>query len=151
MIVPSLDPSGPSNGFGLCGRLVPVPKPGDPKNPCEDPHSPGSRTMLRRMFSPVDDVRIDSLRPLIPPAILMQELPLDEVQSRAAGTREQIGAIVEGRDDRLLVVVGPCSIHDPDAGLEYAERLKVVADQWQNELLIVMRTYFEKPRTTISG
>jgi 3-deoxy-7-phosphoheptulonate synthase len=102
------------------------------------------------MFSRVDDLRIDSLRPLIPPAILMEELPLDEGQTHCvAEAREQIGAIVEGQDDRLLVVVGPCSIHDPDAGLQYAERLKALADDWQHELLIVMRTYFEKPRTTV--
>jgi 3-deoxy-7-phosphoheptulonate synthase len=102
------------------------------------------------MFSRVDDVRIDSLRPLIPPAILMEELPLGEaLTDQVAGTREQIGAIVDGRDDRLLVIVGPCSIHDPNAGLEYAERLMVIAEQWQEELLIVMRTYFEKPRTTV--
>lgn len=102
------------------------------------------------MFSRVDDLRIDSLRPLIPPAILMEELPLDEVQThRVAEAREQIGAIVEGKDRRLLVVAGPCSIHDPDAGLQYAERLKCVADEWHRELLIVMRTYFEKPRTTV--
>ena len=102
------------------------------------------------MFSRVDDLRIDSLRPLIPPAILMEELPLDEEQTnRVAAAREQIGAIVEGQDDRLLVVVGPCSIHDPDAGLQYAERLKAVADDWREDLLVVMRTYFEKPRTTV--
>jgi 3-deoxy-7-phosphoheptulonate synthase len=102
------------------------------------------------MFSRVDDVRIESLRPLIPPAILMEELPLDDEQTNLVVTaRDEIGAIVEGVDRRFLVVVGPCSIHDPEAGIEYAERLKVIATQWRRELLIVMRTYVEKPRTTV--
>jgi 3-deoxy-7-phosphoheptulonate synthase len=102
------------------------------------------------MFSRVDDVRIESLRPLIPPAILMEELPLDDEQTKFVETaRDEIGAIVAGTDRRFLVVVGPCSIHDPEAGLEYAERLKVIAESWQSELLIVMRTYVEKPRTTV--
>jgi 3-deoxy-7-phosphoheptulonate synthase len=102
------------------------------------------------MFARTDDVRIDSLRPLLPPAILMEEIPLDAEQSNAvARIRSEVGAIVEQRDDRLLVVVGPCSIHDPVAALEYAARLQAVAARLDNELCIVMRTYFEKPRTTI--
>jgi 3-deoxy-7-phosphoheptulonate synthase len=102
------------------------------------------------MFSRVDDVRIESLRPLIPPAILMEELPLDDEQTNfVVSAREQIGAIVEGVDRRFVVVVGPCSIHDPEAGIEYAQRLKAIAAQWRNELLVVMRTYVEKPRTTV--
>lgn len=102
------------------------------------------------MFSRVDDVRIDSLRPLIPPAILMEELPLDATQTDfVASAREAIGAVLEGADPRLLVVVGPCSIHDPAAALEYAERLRAAQQELASELLIVMRTYFEKPRTTV--
>jgi 3-deoxy-7-phosphoheptulonate synthase len=102
------------------------------------------------MHIPVDDVRIENLRPLVPPAILMEELPLDEGQTaRVASGRAEVGAIVDGRDDRLLVVVGPCSIHDPAAALDYAGRLKETAQSLEKELCVVMRTYFEKPRTTV--
>jgi 3-deoxy-7-phosphoheptulonate synthase len=102
------------------------------------------------MFIAVDDVRIENLRPLIPPAILMEELPLGEEQTaRVATTRAEVGAIVEGKDDRVLVVVGPCSIHDPVAALDYAGRLKECAMAFERELCVVMRTYFEKPRTTV--
>ncbi|HSN83040.1 MAG TPA: 3-deoxy-7-phosphoheptulonate synthase [Polyangiales bacterium] len=99
---------------------------------------------------PTDDVRIEGLRPLIPPAILMEEIhPGDAALARIAEARRQIADIVHGKDDRLVVVVGPCSIHDPDAALDYAQRLKVLRDRHIGELLIVMRTYFEKPRTTV--
>jgi len=99
---------------------------------------------------PTDDVRIDDLRPLIPPAILMEEIhPGDEAIGRITDARGQISDIVHGKDDRLLVVVGPCSIHDPQAALDYAKRLKALRDQHIDDLLIVMRTYFEKPRTTV--
>ncbi|MFZ1863169.1 MAG: 3-deoxy-7-phosphoheptulonate synthase [Polyangiales bacterium] len=99
---------------------------------------------------PTDDVRIEGLRPLIPPAILMEEIhPGDEAISRIADARRQIADIVHGRDDRLVLVVGPCSIHDPEAALDYARRLKALRDQHDEELFIVMRTYFEKPRTTV--
>jgi 3-deoxy-7-phosphoheptulonate synthase len=102
------------------------------------------------MHIPVDDVRIENLRPLVPPAILMEELPLDDQQTaQVASGRAEVGAIVDGRDDRLLVVVGPCSIHDPAAALDYAARLKETAVSLERELCIVMRTYFEKPRTTV--
>ncbi len=103
------------------------------------------------MFRPAtDDVRIDGLRPLIPPAILMEEIhPGEEAIARIAEARQQIGNIVHGKDDRLVVVVGPCSIHDPNAAIEYAKRLKGLADQHVDDLLIAMRTYFEKPRTTV--
>jgi 3-deoxy-7-phosphoheptulonate synthase len=97
-----------------------------------------------------DDVRIDTLKPLLPPAILMEEVPLGEAQSRAvAESRTEVADIIDGKDDRLVVVVGPCSIHDPDAGLEYARRLKPVSERLSADLKIVMRTYFEKPRTTV--
>ncbi|MEM9727646.1 MAG: 3-deoxy-7-phosphoheptulonate synthase [Myxococcota bacterium] len=103
------------------------------------------------MFRPAtDDVRIDGLRPLIPPAILMEEIhPGDEAIGRISEARRQIADVVHGRDDRMVVVVGPCSIHDPQAALEYANRLKPLADQLRDDLLITMRTYFEKPRTTV--
>jgi 3-deoxy-7-phosphoheptulonate synthase len=101
------------------------------------------------MFA-TDDVRIDKLRPLLPPAILMEELPLDEDQARQVATaRTEVGDVLGGRDDRLVVVVGPCSVHDTKAALEYAGRLKQAADRHRGELVVVMRTYFEKPRTTV--
>ncbi|MCB9707733.1 MAG: 3-deoxy-7-phosphoheptulonate synthase [Myxococcales bacterium] len=102
------------------------------------------------MHYTTDDIRIEGLRPLIPPAILMEELPLPREGSRIVSkARQQIANCILGKDDRLIVVVGPCSIHEPKAGIEYARRLKRVADQWQRELIVVMRVYFEKPRTTI--
>jgi len=101
------------------------------------------------MFA-TDDVRIDKLRPLVPPAILMEELPLDDDQARQVATaRTEIGDVLLGKDDRLVVVVGPCSVHDTKAALEYAGRLKQAADRHRADLLVVMRTYFEKPRTTV--
>jgi 3-deoxy-7-phosphoheptulonate synthase len=97
-----------------------------------------------------DDVRIDSLRPLIPPAILMEELPVAEAGIKLISeARQSVARIVSGEDDRLLVVVGPCSIHDPEAGLEYAARLLPLVKSLSPDLQIVMRTYFEKPRTTV--
>ena len=101
------------------------------------------------MFA-TDDVRIDKLRPLVPPAILMEELPLSDDQERqVSSARGEIGDILEGRDDRLVVVVGPCSVHDTKAALDYAARLKRAADRHKSDLMVVMRTYFEKPRTTV--
>ena len=97
-----------------------------------------------------DDLRIDELRPLIPPAILMEEYPAtDEVRFRVSQSRDASSRVLAGDDDRLLAVVGPCSIHDPDAGLEYAEKLQGAADELSDDLLIVMRVYFEKPRTIV--
>jgi 3-deoxy-7-phosphoheptulonate synthase len=102
--------------------------------------------MLRR----TDDLRIDNLRPLIAPAILMEDLPLEEKASATvAQAREEIAAELWGRDDRLLVVVGPCSIHDTDAGLEYARLLAEKSRELADVLTLVMRVYFEKPRTTV--
>jgi 3-deoxy-7-phosphoheptulonate synthase len=96
------------------------------------------------------DLHVVSIKPLLPPAILLEELPLDEPGSiRVAGAREEIIDILGGRNDRLLVVVGPCSIHDPDAARDYARRLKTEADRLAGDLRIVMRVYFEKPRTTV--
>jgi 3-deoxy-7-phosphoheptulonate synthase len=102
------------------------------------------------MYRNTDDVRIETLRPLIPPAILLEELPLTERESvLVSEARQQIGRIVHGQDDRLLAVVGPCSIHDPTAALDYAIKLKAVAARVANDVLIVMRVYFEKPRTVV--
>ena len=99
---------------------------------------------------PTDDVRIRQVRPLLPPAILVEELPLPAVDAGfVSQMRAQIADVVHGRDQRTLVVVGPCSIHDPQAALEYATRLAGLAERYRDSLLIVMRTYFEKPRTTV--
>ena len=97
-----------------------------------------------------DDLRIDELRPLLPPAILMEELAAsEEAQRRVVHSRRSVHDVVVGQDDRLLVVVGPCSIHDPLAALDYARRLKTLSDELSDDLVVVMRVYFEKPRTTI--
>ncbi len=102
------------------------------------------------MPTTVTDVRIRSVRPLISPAILEDELPLSEVQaSRVQNFRRQVADIVMGKDDRLLVLVGPCSVHDTQAALEYASRLLPLAEELSKDLLIVMRVYFEKPRTVV--
>jgi 3-deoxy-7-phosphoheptulonate synthase len=96
------------------------------------------------------DLRVASYRPLLPPAILLEELPLtDQGSETVTRGRQDVARILRGEDDRLLVVVGPCSIHDPDAGLEYGRRLKRLADELRDGLCIVMRVYFEKPRTTV--
>lgn len=97
-----------------------------------------------------DDTRIAAVRPLLPPAILIEELPLsDYAQAVVDKGREQAERILSGEDDRLLVIAGPCSIHDPKAALEVADQLKVLADRFTDELMVVMRVYFEKPRTTV--
>ena len=102
------------------------------------------------MFQLTDDLRIAELRPLTSPAILMEELPISEaVSNLITKTRRAAGNVVKGEDDRLLVIVGPCSIHDPDAALEYAGRLIRLVDRLQDDLVIIMRVYFEKPRTKV--
>lgn len=98
----------------------------------------------------IDDLRISKVRPLLAPALLQEWLPVpDQAQELVERSRRAIADIVHGRDDRVLVVVGPCSIHDPDAALQYARQLKPLADALAGELVVVMRTYFEKPRTTV--
>ena len=97
-----------------------------------------------------DDVHIAGVRPLVSPAILMEELPLGATSAAMiSSTRTAIENIFNGSDDRLLVVVGPCSIHDPGAAIEYAKKLQQIVSQFEGELLLVMRVYFEKPRTTV--
>ncbi len=98
----------------------------------------------------VDDVRIAAVRPLLTPAVLLEDLPAPpDVEALVQVARVAIGRVLHGGDDRLLAVVGPCSIHDHDAAMAYARRLKPLADELAGELLIVMRVYFEKPRTTV--
>ena len=102
------------------------------------------------MFRATDDLRVSRLRPLIPPAILLEELELSEPAAETVATaREGADAIINGKDDRLLVVVGPCSIHDAMAALEYGAQLREQAERLNGELLVLMRVYFEKPRTTV--
>lgn len=97
-----------------------------------------------------DDLRIVKTHPLLSPAILTEEIPLTDVAStNVCEARRAIEAILDGKDARLLVVVGPCSIHDTKAALEYATQLKPLADTLAAALLIVMRVYFEKPRTVV--
>lgn len=97
-----------------------------------------------------DDLRINHITEVHPPIELHDKFPLTEQAAKTVfETRRHIHNILNGTDDRLLVVIGPCSIHDTQAGLEYAQRLKQQISHYQEELLIVMRVYFEKPRTTV--
>jgi 3-deoxy-7-phosphoheptulonate synthase len=97
-----------------------------------------------------DDLRIDKIRPLVPPEDVIDALPADDrVAASIEQSRRAVAKILAGDDDRLLVVVGPCSIHDVKAALEYGRRLKVVADKLARDVFVVMRVYFEKPRTTV--
>ena len=98
----------------------------------------------------IDDLRIGAVRPLITPALLEEKLPVpDAAQALVESSRAAISNILHGRDDRLIVVVGPCSIHDHEQAMDYAWQLKEHADALKADLLVVMRVYFEKPRTTV--
>ncbi|CAE6439432.1 unnamed protein product [Rhizoctonia solani] len=94
--------------------------------------------------------RVKNIRPLIPPQILTEELPLTLIEANTViSGRIATESILRGDDDRLLVVVGPCSVHDPQAAIEYAQKLKQYRDGAKDDLEILMRVYFEKPRTTV--
>jgi 3-deoxy-7-phosphoheptulonate synthase len=96
------------------------------------------------------DIHVSRVEPLISPKLMKSELPMTEsVNKTVVGGRETIGRILDGSDPRLLVVVGPCSIHDENAALEYAGELRALAAELEGRILMVMRVYFEKPRTTI--
>ena len=99
---------------------------------------------------PIDDTRIREIKELSPPSHLLREFP---VSDRAANivfeTRQAIHRVLHSADDRLLVIVGPCSIHDYDAAIDYATRLVALKRELAGELILVMRVYFEKPRTTV--
>ena len=102
------------------------------------------------MFHPTEDVRIQWTKVVLPPVFLEEELPITEAASDTIfNGRQEIVAILNGRDDRLIVLAGPCSIHDTKAAREYAGLLKGAIDEFAADLRIVMRVYFEKPRTTI--
>ena len=98
----------------------------------------------------IDDTRIKAVRPLLTPALLQEWLPASpQAQALVESSRQAISRVLHGQDDRLIVVVGPCSIHDHAQAMEYARQLKVQADALSQDLLVVMRVYFEKPRTTV--
>jgi 3-deoxy-7-phosphoheptulonate synthase len=102
------------------------------------------------MLYPTDDLRITWTKVVLPPVFLEEELPLTEAASSTVfKARNEIVKILKGEDHRLLIVVGPCSIHDTEAAREYAELLKTVIPELSSELCLVMRVYFEKPRTTL--
>jgi len=102
------------------------------------------------MTTVTENLRIASIRAVSTPAQVQVELPLSEAAAQTTvSARREIQQILQGSDDRLLVIVGPCSIHDPAAALDYAARLKPLRDQLGKQLQIVMRVYFEKPRTTV--
>ncbi len=99
---------------------------------------------------PTDDLRIRAIKEVVPARVLHKRYPITEEAARTVfETRQQIHRILHGEDDRLLVVIGPCSIHDIDAAMEYASRLKEQKERLADDLLVVMRVYFEKPRTTV--
>ena len=102
------------------------------------------------MLTTTDDLRIREIRELSTPEEVMREIPRTLTATRIVmAARNAIHAILQGTDDRLLVVVGPCSIHDPAAAVDYAERLASLRERLADRIEIVMRVYFEKPRTTV--
>jgi 3-deoxy-7-phosphoheptulonate synthase len=102
------------------------------------------------MHYKVDDVRIREIKELAPPTHLLREFPCSEkTEELTYNARQSIHRILHGSDDRMVVIIGPCSIHDPKAGLEYARRLLEMKNELGKDLVIVMRVYFEKPRTTV--
>ena len=94
------------------------------------------------------DIRIEGVEPLASPQSLAQRYPVSpELTDRILESRQRVNDIIQGKDSRLLAIVGPCSIHDPDAAIEYATKLQKFSEEVSDKLYIVMRTYFEKPRT----
>jgi 3-deoxy-7-phosphoheptulonate synthase len=113
-------------------------------------HTPAQIAPRTQDTTRIDDVRIGAVRPLLTPALLQEWLPITPAaQSLVERSRSAISQVLHGQDDRLVVVVGPCSIHDHDQAMAYAHKLKPVADALAQDLLVVMRVYFEKPRTTV--
>ncbi|MFC0964575.1 3-deoxy-7-phosphoheptulonate synthase AroG [Pasteurella multocida] len=97
-----------------------------------------------------DDTRIDKIEQVLPPVALLEKFPASDVAVETVRqTRKKAHNIIHRKDDRLLVVMGPCSIHDPVSALEYAKRIKMMREKYQDSLEIIMRVYFEKPRTTV--
>jgi 3-deoxy-7-phosphoheptulonate synthase len=113
------------------------------------PVAGGSGTSVK-LVGRTDDLRISAVRALIAPQLLLEELPMDAPSlATVTNARQAVHRVLHGADDRLVVVVGPCSIHDRGAALEYARRLRAAAERHAGDLLVVMRVYFEKPRTTV--
>lgn len=112
---------------------------------------PDERLALSERTSQTDDQRIRDVTPLPPPEHLIRFFPIADtpVEALVGDTRQRIRRVMQGEDDRLLVIVGPCSIHDPAAALDYARKLKAERDRHAGDLEVVMRVYFEKPRTTV--
>ncbi len=110
-----------------------------------------NRYALSEKTSQTDDLRIRDVTPLPPPEHLIRFFPIagTPVETLVGDTRQAVRRIMQGKDDRLLVIIGPCSIHDPAAALEYARRLKAERERFEGTLEVVMRVYFEKPRTTV--
>src|SRR5689334_14984809 len=134
------------HGIGV--RVASTERVGRSMNP--DTKRPAEGTEEMAQATRLDDVRIRQVCPLTSPALLQYDLPADEaVQGFIEGSRRQVVDVVHGKDPRLLVVVGPCSIHDADQALDYARRLQALSRELSKELLLVMRVYFEKPRTTV--
>lgn len=114
-------------------------------SPASAPAAPSTLDTTR-----IDDTRIRAVRPLITPALLQEKLPATpSILALVQSSRAAISRVLHGADDRLIVVVGPCSIHDHDQAIAYAHQLKAQADALSDALLVVMRVYFEKPRTTV--
>src|SRR3712207_2246992 len=108
-----------------------------------------TRTVMEAKADRVRNQRIAQVVPLVPPAQILEELPLGRHQTEVVlRGRSEVHRVLQGEDDRLLVVVGPCSVHDAEAALDYARRLSAAAEEREAELLVAMRVYFEKPRTT---
>lgn len=102
------------------------------------------------MKKPIDDLRIRAMKELTPPSQLISAYPCrGDVAETVSSCREDIHRVLHGEDDRLIAIVGPCSIHDPKAALEYANRLVDDRERYKDDLIVLMRVYFEKPRTTI--
>jgi 3-deoxy-7-phosphoheptulonate synthase len=113
--------------------------------------NPDGRYALSEKTSQTDDQRIKDVTPLPPPEHLIRFFPIagTPAETLISNTRAAVRRIISGSDDRLLVIIGPCSIHDPAAAVAYAQKLKVLRDEHAGELEVVMRVYFEKPRTTV--
>src|SRR6516162_3121459 len=106
--------------------------------------------MIKKDIHRTDDLRIKEIKELLSPEVVRDEFPINERAAEVTyESRHQIHRILHGADDRLLVIIGPCSIHDPKAAMEYAHKLKAERDRLAADLIIVMRVYFEKPRTTV--
>ena len=127
----------------ILGQIIPI-------LPLLTTGAPSLFTFLHFKMTPHDNIRIAQTRPLLAPSTLIEEVPLTKLATAVIDQgRKESSAILRGDDDRLCVVCGPCSIHDTKAALEYAERLLPLRERYKDDLQIIMRTYFEKPRTVV--